>query len=950
MEFQDIVNDQLALLEKHKVYQIIEAARKDGWPAVWAELEQFLQTNVFDSDSEKSIFVDLFFTSCVKTAVPGDDEGALWDITEAWFKYRCLPNRFGGLAQPETTVLVFFVLTLREKVKQYFAGNPYRYLCLASEERQWHIVKVWKELFLNAFSPLKMWWNQPIADESSVKANLDNAGITGLMAASMYFPYEADEFKISEAQLADPNLPVCCKAIISFWMLNTPYLSGEERHRQKLLCYAPVLFKVFHDATGISNTFFIHFVEEAMTAYWRVSYIGGDNAAALRMFGDFISANMERLCMGYAGLLSSRPPRQEGSKIRIGYISRMMHKQAVSFYMVNRIIHHSRDDFSVHVFALGDHHDEISELFKQNCDQFHRFSNILDFAGMIRTIIDSDLDLLIYTDIGMDPVTYMLAGLQLVPVQCALVGHGTTTGLRTIQYYLSGDFEAPDADNQYCEQLIRLPNLGAAQYMPEEPVQVITRQELGIPDDAVVFVSCANGIKHGAARDKIFAEILKRNPNAWILLKPFATRSSVDFAFTHRIKAAAVHAGVGDRLIIISPVSGPKSVMGLLSIADIQLDTYPYGGWTTNLEALYTGLPIVTQEGPLSRSRWGAGMLRALGITEGIACNEEKYVDCAVRISADTALRQKIREIIRERTQDVLFNGAGAQAAYEEALKKICKEEQGKEKATYAAKLNFTPVITCPARLGKNDMEGKITIATSLVPGKGKLQQQAVASWRKHGFAVVSVNSPDEIKMLSREFPEVSFAMAKRDANARFGKPYPYFDDILAYFRSISGHSVCGIVNSDVILAKQDLHHLIAQEAANAFVFGSRVEVDSLDSTQGEMYHAGFDFFFFDRLAIPLYPCDEFCLGVPWWDYWAVAIPLLAQENSPAKLSVKKVTNPIAFHVKHTVNWNAHSWLSMGYRLSKYLRPPFELTDASMKRYLQETVTIIHKLAIPISL
>lgn len=947
MENMNMGIEQLEALEKYKIPQVIESARRNGWPAVWPELEKFLEHSEFDNPAEKSIFIDIFFTNCLKVLTVDDDKGAIWDITEAWFKYRCIPNRSGGLVQPETTVLVYFVLTLRDAIKQYFAGDPYAYLLTVSEERHWHIVRVWKDLFLSAFSPIKMWWNQPLANEEAVKKSLRNAGVSGLIVASMYFPYEADCFDISVDTLADPRLPVCCKAIISFWMLNTPYFSGEERDRQKLLRYAPLLFQAFQDALAVSTTFFVHLVEEVMTAYWRMSYIGGNNIEALNKFGDFISNNMERLCKGYHGLIHKRTSAQERKRIRVGYISRMMHKQAVSFYMVNRVIHHNRDEFEIHVFALGDYHDEVSELFKLNSEQFHRFTNILDFSGMIRTIAESDLDILIYTDIGMDPITYMLASLQLVPVQCALVGHGTTTGLRTIQYYISGDFEAADADNQYREKLVRLPGLGAAQFIPEDPMPVITRKELGIPDDAVVFISCANGLKHRPERDRLLVEILQRDPNAWIVLKPFATRSSMDYSFTHRIKEKAAKAGVEDRLMIISPVSGPKSVMGLLSIADIQLDTYPYGGWTTNLEALYTGLPIVTQEGPLSRSRWGAAMLRSLGIKEGIADNEEEFVECAVKLSTDDVLRKTLQDTIRKRTKDLFFNGTGAQAAYERALKEIYQEDRGRELSLV---YDCTPIITRRSALRRENGSTRITIATTLAPGKLDVQKLAVASWIKHGFDVVSINSQSEIELLGPEFPEVDFAMTRRDSSARFGKPYPYFDDVLAYFRNTASHTVCGIVNADVLLAKPDLYSAIVREATNGFVFGSRVELDNLKATHGEMYHAGFDFFFFDRMVIPLYPNNEFCLGVPWWDYWAVVIPLLAQEHQAVKIQVKKVINPVAFHVKHPVNWNAHSWLAMGYRLSQYLKPPFELTDNTMKRYLQEAVTIIHKLSTPISL
>ena len=117
-----------------------------------------------------------------------------------------------------------------------------------------------------------------------------------------------------------------------------------------------------------------------------------------------------------------------------------------------------------------------------------------------------------------------------------------------------------------------------------------------------------------------------------------------------------------------------KYVGPLLAIADIQLDTYPYGGWTTNMEALYVGLPIVTQEGHMARSRWGAHMLRALGVYEGIANSADEYVEWAVRFARAPELRRLVKEKMISQGRQIIFNGAAAQAAYEDALLKIFAE------------------------------------------------------------------------------------------------------------------------------------------------------------------------------------------------------------------------------------------------------------------------------------
>ena len=144
-----------------------------------------------------------------------------------------------------------------------------------------------------------------------------------------------------------------------------------------------------------------------------------------------------------------------------------------------------------------------------------------------------------------------------------------------------------------------------------------------------------------------------------------------------RIFGPARAAGVAERVLIVPPFRQAKEVLGLLELADIQLDTYPYGGWTTNMEAVYMGLPIVTQEGEMARSRWGAAMLRAMGIQQGIARTGEEYVEQAVRLGQDAKLRAELRTVILEKAKTLFFDGAAAQIAYETALRDCYQEKVG---------------------------------------------------------------------------------------------------------------------------------------------------------------------------------------------------------------------------------------------------------------------------------
>ena len=114
----------------------------------------------------------------------------------------------------------------------------------------------------------------------------------------------------------------------------------------------------------------------------------------------------------------------------------------------------------------------------------------------------------------------------------------------------------------------------------------------------------------------------------------------------------------------------------MITLADVQLDTYPYGGWTTNLEALYYHLPIVTQYAEMARTRWGKRLLEVLDIQEGIAKNEREYVEWAVKFATDDEMRNRVTMQIKDKAAAVLFNGEKAQPAYEDALIKMIEAKK----------------------------------------------------------------------------------------------------------------------------------------------------------------------------------------------------------------------------------------------------------------------------------
>jgi hypothetical protein len=920
----------VTIINQYKILETVALGKNGKWEQVWQEFDGIIASAVFESEAEKQIYTDLFFHQCLVVICPIRQSREFFTIIEKWYKCRKPQNRCGNLSNDVKIALVHFVIKMRFYLFEFFTKtNLGRDVWELTEKQERLLTAVWRQVFFEPFSALCLYWNPSSQERQLLLEKCQNSGYGGLMAASMYQPFAAGDYQMDPKEMLSADIPRCWKMILMIWMVNTPYFHAEERHREKIIRYIPALCRELMQSRNMIDTFFFFtFVQEVMTALWRASYIGGNNLPALCAFGDFIAFVMQRsFPIRLPRVVKNEITGRE--KIRIGYISRNFYKQAVSCYMVNRVIHHNRDQFEVFVFALGEYHDEISELFKENSVHFERIGNLTDLRAMIEAVQAQNLDILIYTDIGMDSSTFMLSGLQLAPVQCALVGHGTSTGMPTIQYYLSGDFEVAEAQSHYREKLIRLPRLGAAQYMPLKKKKYLSREQLGIPRDAVVFISCANGLKHGKDRYSVFIDILVKAPNAWILLKPYAQAASIDYHFAGEIIALAVQAGVAGRLKLLPPIGDACQVLGLLSIADVQLDSYPYGGWTTNMEALYMGLPIVTQEGDQARSRWGAGMLKALGINAGIAANAGEYVECAVRLAQDPLLRQEIKKKIRRKAKKVLFNGPAAQKAYEQTIIEIYQEQ-----CTVTAQ-----------RQSEDEISSEMpVIVTSLSPADLEKQLAAIETWQQDGFKVVSINAMDEIAAIRPYAANLEFIVADRDARSKYNKPLIYINDIMDYFKN-RPIRCCGIVNADIYLCRPNFSEFVCRESKNSFLYGSRLEVKSLNSEQGHEYRQGFDYFFFDRSILKCFPeKQEFCLGLPWWDYWLVIVPLMH------KVSVKKIASPVGVHIAHETKWKLENWLEMGIAMARNFKPPFSLSHENMLKYAEETLTIIRKLSQEIAL
>jgi len=608
----------------------------------------------------RAAFTDLAFAQWLeKHARTVDDAATILELYLA----RNLPRRAGDLPPDQLLAAAYFTSALRDVLTRLLPASI-QALRELGVSRQLALVYAWDHLFLNAMSPLHL-LGAPARETPEV------AGVVGLLVESMWRPWSAPA-DVNPAGVWQDGAPTIAKLLTSLWLINLPVHEIPADANARSLAHIVALCGTLR-ATPPAAPFLFAFTHAALTTLFRAGYGEGDPTEALAAVGDLVAEMMQRSFPAFA---APRPRRPLPAVPRIGYVSTNFRAHAVSFYMANRIIQRDRSRFHVTTFLLGPKRDAMSLEIAAASDQFVPLPHALDYGAVAKAIASADLDLLIFPDLGMELATFLIAGLHLAPRQIVMMGHAASSGLPTVSTYLSGDHEADDAQRFYRERLVRLPDLGAAQVPPPAPMGSVTRETLKIPGDAVVLVSCANAFKHGASRDELLVEILARVPNAWLVLKPFFSAAEIDPRITQRIRTAAERRGVGDRLVIVPPLESVGAVMDLYALADLQLDTYPFGGWTTNLESIHAGLPIVTQEGATGRSRWGARLLRLAGVERGIASDATSYVEEAVTLAGDAALRTSIRERLAT-ARSLVFSPSRTQLAYEAALQAVLDDETG---------------------------------------------------------------------------------------------------------------------------------------------------------------------------------------------------------------------------------------------------------------------------------
>jgi predicted O-linked N-acetylglucosamine transferase (SPINDLY family) len=289
--------------------------------------------------------------------------------------------------------------------------------------------------------------------------------------------------------------------------------------------------------------------------------------------------------------------------------------------------------------------DFLSSKFEAACSKFVHYSDA-DLVEACERIRADQLDILVFLEIGMDLMTTKIAALRLAPIQCVAWGHPVSSGLPTIDYFISSEMmEPPDGDNHYSEILVKLPNIGVCVPRPSQSTSNKSRNDFGLSANRTVYIFPHSLFKWLPQYDKIFAYIAKRNTNSQFVFIARDTHS-VEVAHLFEARVAEIfkrHNLDPDNYIRFVPPLSTQDFFRLLSLADVYLDGIGWSGGMTTLEALGCMLPVVTMPGEFMRGRHSYGCLRRLGVMETVAQSIEDYINIAARLGLDGKWREDIK-------------------------------------------------------------------------------------------------------------------------------------------------------------------------------------------------------------------------------------------------------------------------------------------------------------------
>ena len=332
--------------------------------------------------------------------------------------------------------------------------------------------------------------------------------------------------------------------------------------------------------------------------------------------------------------------------------------------------------YELFTYNLAESEDSGTQRFAAISSYKHLPLRAENPEPMLQKIRDDQLDMLLFTDIGMHPASKITSVLQLAPVQGQGWGHPITSGSRTMHYYFSGEgMEPPGNEAHYSETLYRLPKTGLNYEIPGAVHDgQLLFETYDLPRDRPLLNSLQSTFKYLPRNDWTFAELAKRNPQAFILLVGHMGSGGVADRLFVRMRPHFEQRGLTiEQHLRILPRLDYGDFMGLFAISHHTIDTIDWNGGNSSLQSFSLDCPVVSLPTAFMRGRHTVSMLEVLELPELIAKDAEDYIAISSRLLSDDAFHAEMKQKIQER-KSRLFHDKSVAEAFQVAVETVCRQ------------------------------------------------------------------------------------------------------------------------------------------------------------------------------------------------------------------------------------------------------------------------------------
>jgi len=335
-------------------------------------------------------------------------------------------------------------------------------------------------------------------------------------------------------------------------------------------------------------------------------------------------------------------------RLRIGFVSADFRTHATSMLLVQTLERLPRARFDIHLYSHGsDDGSALRQRMQAAADHFVDCSQ-MNAAEQAERIQADGITMLIDLSGYTASTRLGVFALRPAPLQVLWLAYPSTIGGDFIDYIVGDPILTPLAHAaDFTEQIAQLPLCYEPTDEQREHPEPLERAECALPEDRFVFACFNQSYKITEAVFSRWCRILHRVPDSvlWLLVPQEEIQQA--------LHARAAERGIAPSRVIFAPFVTPEQHLARLPQADLFLDTFPYGAHTTCSDALWMGLPVLTQTGRSFSARVAASLLNAVGLPEMAVDSEQAYEERAVALATVPGELQRMRDHLWDNRRDL---------------------------------------------------------------------------------------------------------------------------------------------------------------------------------------------------------------------------------------------------------------------------------------------------------